>query len=86
MQGVKELPSFICSERTYTIEGFRHAAGVNAKRMRDAAAHGVKCKFLVIGKRKFIRGRDGIEYLDQLGELHERLKDHSPEEATSEYQ
>ncbi|TWT31166.1 hypothetical protein KOR34_45420 [Posidoniimonas corsicana] len=58
--------SFIDPARLYTIKGFEVASGVNATRRWHAKQQGIELKTLRVGKRAFVRGADGIEYIERL--------------------
>jgi hypothetical protein len=62
-------PSFIAPERLYSLRGFQVAAGVSATRIREARKAGIVLPTLEVGRRKFVRGTDGIAYLEQLAAL-----------------
>jgi hypothetical protein len=64
-------PSFIDAGRLYTLRGFQVASGISSTRMRSARQQGVVCPMLEVGRRKFIRGSDAINYIERLAELVE---------------
>ncbi len=63
-------PSFIAPERLYTLKGFIAASGVSATRIRESRRAGVVLPMLDVGRRKFIRGSDAIEYIERLSQRH----------------
>lgn len=64
-----EAPTYIAPERLYSIRGFQEASGVSATRMREARHKGVDIKSITVGRRKFVRGADAIDYVERLAEL-----------------
>lgn len=65
-KGKSHDPSFIDPGRLYTLRGFQVASGISSTRMRSARAQGIACPMLEVGKRKFIRGSDAIDYIIRL--------------------
>jgi hypothetical protein len=59
-------PSFIDPGRLYTLRGFQVASGISMTRMYSARRQGIVCPMLEVGRRKFIRGRDAIAYIERL--------------------
>ncbi|WP_425399969.1 hypothetical protein [Aeoliella sp.] len=53
----------------YTLTGFKVAAGIGDKLIAAAAKRGVELKRRRVGRRDYVHGADGIEYLDRLAEL-----------------
>lgn len=64
-----KAPTFIAPERLYTLKGFIAASGISSTRMREARRAGINLPTLEVGRRKFIRGAEAIDYLEQLGQL-----------------
>jgi hypothetical protein len=64
----KSGTSFIAPDYLYTRQGFIEASGISPSRMREARLYGISPKWLDVGRRKFILGRDAIEYILQLSE------------------
>jgi len=62
-------PSFIAPERLYTLRYFQAASGVSATRIREGRRNGIILTTLDVGKRKFVRGSDGINFIEQLAQL-----------------
>lgn len=62
-------PSYIAPERLYTLRCFHAASGVSATRIREGRRNGIMLKTLDVGKRKYVRGSDGINYIEQLAQL-----------------
>ncbi len=69
VKATTRAPSFLAPERLYTLSGFQVAAGVSATRIREARRLGVELPTIVVGKRKFVRGRDGIFFIERLATL-----------------
>jgi hypothetical protein len=62
-------PSYIDPSRLYTIRGFWAASGISPTRIREAKRRGVELTTIEVGKRKFLRGSDAIEYIERLAAL-----------------
>jgi hypothetical protein len=62
----KPSPTYIDPNVLDTWNGFQIASGISATRMRQARRDGIVLPRLEVGKRKFIRGRDAIEYIERL--------------------
>jgi hypothetical protein len=67
-------PSFVDPSRLYSIRGFWTASGISPTRIRQAKRHGVELPTLLVGKRKFVRGADGIAFIERLAALPESAK------------
>ena len=61
--------SYIDPDRLYSLRGFQEASGISATRMREARLQGVTPTTLRVGKRVFVRGVDGIDYIERLAGL-----------------
>lgn len=61
--------SFIDPHRLYTLRGFQIESGVSATRMREGRLQGLHPNLLIVGKRKFLRGVDAIQYIEKLAAL-----------------
>ena len=59
----------IAPERLYPLRAFQEASGIAPTRMREARLQGVYLETVNVGKRKFVRGCDGISYIEALSEL-----------------
>ncbi len=59
----------IAPERFYPLRAFQEASGIAPTRMREARLQGVHLETVDVGKRKFVRGSDGIEYILRLSTL-----------------
>lgn len=71
MSSAREQPSFIAPERLYTLRGFQSASGISSTRMREARRQGNECPMLEVGKRKFIRGVDAIQFVERLAQYEQ---------------
>ena len=69
----KKPATYIAPERLYSLAGFQQAAGIASTRMREARLQGITPLTLKVGKRIFIRGVDGIDYIERLSQLPTRL-------------
>ncbi len=63
------VPTFIAPERLYALKGFIAASGVSATRRREASQRGIVLLTIEVGRRKFVRGHDAIEYIEKLAQL-----------------
>ena len=68
-QTIKRPPTFLDPERLYSLRGFQEASGITSTRMREARLQKVEPEYIIVGRRKFLRGVDAIEYVEQLAEL-----------------
>lgn len=66
LQGI--LPSGV-----YPLETFYRYSGLNRERERFGRQHGVVLGRLRVGRRVFIRGDDGIRFIEEMAALTERL-------------
>lgn len=63
----QEGPTFIRPDCLYSLAGFRRSSGISATRMREARKAGIVPRTIEVGRRKFIRGSDAIEFIERLG-------------------
>jgi hypothetical protein len=61
-------PGFIDPNRLYTLRGFYNDSGVSPTRVREARREGIEFPTMDMGKRKFIRGHDAIQFIEQLSQ------------------
>jgi len=66
--------SYIAPERLYSLPGFMRCSGIAKYRIREARLQGLKLPVVPVGKRHFVRGADGIEFILKLAELTARSK------------
>jgi hypothetical protein len=62
----KQEPSWIDPNLLYSLKGFERASGVTATRIHHAKQAGIDLPTLAVGRRKFVRGSDAIEYIEAL--------------------
>jgi hypothetical protein len=62
----KRPVSVICPERLYPLRAFQEASGLGQTKMREARLAGIRLKTIDVGRRKYVRGSDGIEYIEAL--------------------
>jgi hypothetical protein len=62
-------PSFICPSRLYSRRGTILESGLSATRIREARQQGIEIPWLIVGKRKYVRGSDLIAYIERLAAL-----------------
>jgi hypothetical protein len=63
-------PTFIDPERLYSLRGFVESSGVSLTRIREASRSMIELRVLRAGKRVFVRGCDGIEFIERLAAAH----------------
>jgi len=59
----------ISPERLYPLQSYQEASGIAPTRMREARMQGVHLTTIDVGRRKYVRGADGIAYIEQLAQL-----------------
>ena len=65
----KRPPTFLDPNRMYSLRGFHEASGLSATRIREGRLQGVNPNWIKVGRRKFLRGVDAIDLVEQLAEL-----------------
>ena len=65
----KRPPSFLDPGRLYSLRGFQEATGVSSTRMREGRLAGIHPDWIMVGRRKFLRGESAIRYVLELAEL-----------------
>ncbi|TWT29168.1 hypothetical protein KOR34_53070 [Posidoniimonas corsicana] len=66
----KPQPAGVIEPATlYTLPEFKRAAGLGDTSIRNARLAGVVLKTLCVGRRKYVRGSDGIAYIENLAHL-----------------
>lgn len=65
----KRPASFVDPDRLYALRGFQEASGIAASRMREARLVGIHLATIRVGRRIFVRGVDGIAYIEKLAQL-----------------
>lgn len=50
----------------YTYSGFIRCSGVSKSRIQDARRRGIELATLSVGKRLYVRGADGIAFIERL--------------------
>ena len=61
-----DKPSYIDPTRLYSLRKFVTDSGISLTRIRQAAHQGIELPKVKAGKRVFVRGRDGIEFIVKL--------------------
>lgn len=59
-------PSFIDRDRLYSLSRFIRDSGISYTRIQNAARAGIELTMVACGKRKFVRGVDGIDFIERL--------------------
>ena len=62
-------PREIAPERLYPLRAFHEASGIAPTRIREARLQGLVLQTVNVGKRKFVRGSDGISFIERLAQL-----------------
>lgn len=63
-----EKPTFIDPARMYSLRKFVADSGISLTRIRGAARQGIELPKVRAGKRVFVRGVDGIEFIEKLAD------------------
>lgn len=61
--------SFLAPERLYTYPGFITSSGISKSRIREARLMGIPLVTMKVGKRLYVRGSDGIAFIETLAAL-----------------
>lgn len=56
-------------ESMYPLAAFVRCSGITKTRMREARLQGLELLTVDAGRRKFVRGVDGIKFIEQLSKL-----------------
>lgn len=64
----KQQASFLAPERLYTLRGFEVASGISTTRRYMARKLGIFLNYLEVGGLKFVRGVDGISFIEALAQ------------------
>jgi hypothetical protein len=59
-------PSFIDSDRLYSLSRFIRDSGLSYTRIQFAKREGIELNMVCCGRRKFVRGIDGIDFVLRL--------------------
>ena len=62
-------PTFIDPDRLYSLRGFQEASGISSTRLREGRLQGVQPNWIMVGRRKYLRGVDAIDLIERLSEL-----------------
>jgi hypothetical protein len=65
--GNSKKPICIDPNCVYSLRGFQ-GIGISSTRMREARKAGITLPTIQVGRRKFVRGSDAIEYLERLSQ------------------
>jgi hypothetical protein len=66
LHATTDRPTFISEDRLYSLRKFVSDSGLSYTRICQAARAGIELPMVVCGKRKFVRGRDGILFIEAL--------------------
>ena len=67
-------PTSIDPRTLYSFAEFIRCSGLSYSRIRRAAHEGLEIPTFAVGRRKFIEGSSGIEYIRQLAAKHREQK------------
>ena len=59
-------PSCIDADRLYSLARFIRDSGLSYTRIQLAKRDGIELNMVACGRRKFVRGRDGIDFIERL--------------------
>ena len=59
-------PTFIDPSRLYSLSRFIRDSGISYTRIQNAAREGIELNMVRCGRRKFVRGVDGIGFIERL--------------------
>jgi len=59
----------IFPDAIYPYQAYIRDSGVSKTKIREARLQGVMLKTIDCGRRKYVRGRDGIDFIEQLAAL-----------------
>ena len=62
-------PTVILADACYSRRGAITTSGISETRIREAAKRDLRIPWLVVGKRKFVKGSDLIWFIEQLAAL-----------------
>ena len=74
IRATTDQPSYIDPTRMYAIRRFIADSGISATRIRQADRQGIELRKIKTGKRVFVRGSDGIAFIEQLAELQRQAE------------
>lgn len=60
---------FVDPDRVYTLPAFYRDSGISKSRAREARLMGHPLPVVAIGRRRFVHGRAGIEWMMQLAKI-----------------
>lgn len=60
---------FLSPEHLYPYDTWIRRSGIAKSRIREARQNGVSLPTLKVGKRLYVRGSDGIEFIEKLAAL-----------------
>jgi hypothetical protein len=63
-----KTPSFIDPTRLYSLRQFVADSGISLTRIRRASREGIELPKVRVGKRVFVRGDDGIAFIERLAD------------------
>lgn len=72
--------SYLDPERLYSLSGFISETGISQSRLYEARKFDIEPEKLNVGRRVFIRGRDGIAFIEKLSKHEAKLAAHEAAE------
>ena len=77
-----KTPSFIDPTRLYSLRKFVIDSGISLTRIRQAKHQGIELLKVHAGKRVFVRGIDGVRFIEKLDQLERQTKLRNPKSVT----
>ena len=65
----RQDPSYLLPDALYKLRGFWIASGISPTRIREARRRGIELPVLNVGRRKFVRGIDAVQFVEKLAAL-----------------
>jgi hypothetical protein len=68
-------PSFLDPSRLYSLSRFIKDSGISYTRLQFAKRDAIELNLVSCGRRKFVRGADGIDFIERLAAHHAKKSD-----------
>ena len=75
LHATTDRPTFIAADRLYSLRRFVSDSGLSYTRISQAARAGIELPLVACGKRKFVRGADGIDFIERLATHYSKPSD-----------
>lgn len=70
----KQPPTFIAPDYIYPLKGFYACSGITPARRSEARKLGIELPTIEVGRRKFVRGADGIAFIERLAGVVQQVE------------